>query len=345
MVWVDTPLNQAKSSVVSDSSGSANAPPQTGSIKSITNFLALASQEKLMNYEYYIRNFAALGGCDCFLSCNYHHALVIHEDLHQTEMRMQTRLAEVTPDIPAVNLPVEFNNWLRSLLNSYNARYTSRLTNMWNFYSAKMNAISATQGPVPQCFTLYHAGRQAQAAGQVAISPQTFNIANMIPAAPNLPTCNAPGTLGHVQYGLLPNGATFKSFNNHRILGAGSMDYYGLGTGTDFSRDVFAAKRFNSIYAHCQNSWDIGPSPSKAGLTDVFLDMACNGGTGNKVTTPMTFVVNNQPLACVIILSGGQAFTVCDSTHAAATTCANSVMQVSFPTGLLLTGDMYFVPN
>ncbi|KAJ7610190.1 hypothetical protein FB45DRAFT_804760 [Roridomyces roridus] len=343
MVWVDLPLNQVpKSSIVSDSSGKAKAPPQSRNIKSITNtnFGTAVAQTNLTNYEYFIRNLAAFGG----------YMQQTEAIFRATAMRMQTRLAEVTPDTPAVNLPVEFNNWLRGLLNTYNARYTSRLTNAWTFYSRKMDGISATRRQaVPQCFALYHAGKQAQAAGQVAIPPQTFNIANMIPPAPTLPVCNAPGTQGHVQWGLDVNGVAAKSITAVRILGAGRMDYYGLGNGTDFSKDVVAAKRFPSTYANCQNSWQVGHTVSKAGYTDVLLDMTCNGVNTNKVTAPMTFVVNNQPLVCVVV-DGGQPtpiyIPVCDSTQAVATACANSVLQSNFPgTGSLLTGDMQFIPN
>ncbi|KAJ7616055.1 hypothetical protein FB45DRAFT_1008226 [Roridomyces roridus] len=357
MVWVDKALNQvnpprsaqkpsleadghatAKSNVVNDSSGKASAPPQSTNIANLKDFTTQASQDKLMNYEYFLRNFAALGG---YLQQT---APVFLE----TAKRMQTRLAEVTPDTPGINLPVEFNDWLRTLLGQYNARYTSRLTNMWNFYSARMDLISSTTGKtVPNCFKVYLDGKNLQFGGQPAIAAQTFNIANMIPAAPTLPTCNVPGTQGSIRWGLNQQGVAVNSPSNNRILGAGRMDYYGLGNGTDFSKDVLAASRPQG--ANCQNSWEIGFVNSKTGVTPVFVDMACNGVKTNKVNAPMSFVVNDQVLSCVMVdTSSGPSsgsVAICDSTQAAATACAHSFIQTTYPTGFLLTGNIQFIPN
>lgn len=93
-----------------------------------------------------------------------------------TALRVQNLLSEITPDTPEANLPVEFNSWLRGLISTYPGGCTyadsfskwlrtpltscrSRATNVFNFYVARMNTVSANTGvnPVPACFPLYHA--------------------------------------------------------------------------------------------------------------------------------------------------------------------------------------------
>jgi hypothetical protein len=78
--------------------------------------------------------------------------------------------------------------------------------------------------------------------------------------------------------------------------------------------------------------------------------MDCAGQTGNQVTAPITFVVNNQVLDCVTINSelpgtaGIMIYIICAGSNAAATTCGNGILQTD-PQGHFLTGTLQFVPT
>lgn len=61
MVWVDKPMNQAKSNVVNDNRDQAALPPQAEKLFEFINFDI--SFGDMIEYETFLRNFAALGQC------------------------------------------------------------------------------------------------------------------------------------------------------------------------------------------------------------------------------------------------------------------------------------------
>ncbi|KAJ7310018.1 hypothetical protein DFH08DRAFT_1049527 [Mycena albidolilacea] len=335
MVWVDKPLNQAKSNVVNQDKATAADPPQRSNMNSITDVTAGGSSVNLIqDVEYFARNFAALGTYFGNTAATF----------RATALRIQNRLAQITPATPDVNLPVQFNNWLRGLVATYPNGCTSRANNVFNFYQNKMTTLANQNngGVVPQCFPLYHTG----------ITAQTFTWQNLIPTAPTLPTCDIPGTEGILQFGINPNGTPEPSVSTFRVLGSGRTDFYALGDGDDFAGDHFIGEDLSAQFAACQGAWDIGLSNgATVPTTDAFLNLNCNGQTGNQVTAGVSFVVNNQVLGCVSInseVAGGGGlliYIICSSTTAAATTCANAILQANFPNGNLLTGSLQFIPT
>jgi hypothetical protein len=167
-----------------------------------------------------------------------------------------------------------------------------------------------------------------------------------------LPACNSPGTEGNIQFGINPNGTPEPSVSTYRILGSDDPDFYAIGDGADFSDDHFIADALSTQYPACPGAWDVGLSAgSTTGSTDAYLAVNCNGQTGNQVTAQISFVINNQALHCVSIYTnvaagGGIAIgIICAATTAAATTCANAVLQTTYPSGNLLTGSLEFIPT
>ncbi|KAJ7861738.1 hypothetical protein B0H14DRAFT_2741766 [Mycena olivaceomarginata] len=334
MVWVDKPLNQAKSNVVNQDKQTAADPPQRSNMNNIADVTpGGTSVNVIQDVEYFARNFAALGGYFGATAATF----------RATALRVQNRLAQITPDTPAVNLPVRFNNWLRDLAATYPAGCTSRANNVFNYYANRMTTVAnlGNNGVVPQCFPLYHTG----------ITAQSFTWQNFIPPAPTLPLCNIPGTQGKIHFGQDPGGNPEFSLTTFRILGSGRTDFYALGLGADFAGEHFIAEDLTTLYSACSGVWAIGVSSTAVpASTDAFLAMDCAGQTGNQVTAPITFVVNNQVLDCATINSelpgtaGTTIYIICAGSNAAATTCGNGILQTD-PQGHFLTGTLRFVPT
>ncbi|KAK7043324.1 chitin synthase [Favolaschia claudopus] len=334
MVWVDKPMNQAKSNVVNQNKASAADPPQRQNIDKITDFSSPNSINLIQDAEYFIRNFAALGTYFGSTGATF----------QATALRIQNRLAQITPSTPDINLPVAFNSWLRSLVNSYPAGCTSRAANVFNYYRNKMSGVANQHTHrkigIPQCFPLFPTG----------INAQSFAWQNLVPPPPTLPSCNIPGTQGSLQFGINPDGVPENALINFRVLGAGRSDLYSFGTGSDYSDPHFVAADISSI-AGCGGAVNIGPSPPGTAYPDAFLSPQCNGQTG-KHTVPISFVVNGQTLSCVSLYSNVPAsgggigiFILCAGSTAAATSCATSVMTSNYPTGHLLAGPLLFIPS
>ncbi|KAK6995938.1 chitin synthase, partial [Favolaschia claudopus] len=173
MVWVDKPMNQAKSNVVNRNKATAADPPQKANIDKITDFSTTVSVNLIQDVEYFIRNFAALGTYFSNTAGRF----------QATALRVQNRLTQITPNTPDVNLPVAFNTWLRSLLTNYPSGCTSRAANVFNYYHTKMTSVANQHNSVvPQCFPLFPTG----------INPQSFTWQNLVPPPPTLPSCNIP---------------------------------------------------------------------------------------------------------------------------------------------------------
>ncbi|KAK7043326.1 chitin synthase [Favolaschia claudopus] len=331
MVWVDKPMNQAKSNVVNRNKATAADPPQKANIDKISDFSTTVSVNSIQDVEYFIRNFAALGTYFSNTAGRF----------QATALRVQNRLTQITPNTPDVNLPVAFNAWLRSLLTNYPSGCTSRAANVFDYYHTKMTSVANQHNSVvPQCFPLFPTG--------------LYDFQNLVPPPPTLPSCNIPGTQGTWQFGINPNGSPEKGLATFRVMGAGRSDFYGFGTGADFSGAHLVAGDLSTTPGCANGAVSIGlTGPGvPAGLPDVLLSPQCNGQTG-KQTVPISFVLNGQTLSCASIytnqsVTGSQGIIIqiiCAGSAAVATTCANSVLSSTYPTGHLLTGSMTFIPS
>ncbi|KAJ7618103.1 hypothetical protein DFH06DRAFT_1144937 [Mycena polygramma] len=237
MVWVDKPLNQgnhslfyvgaavfllfnnrtAKSNVVNGNSDDPNNPPQKKNMDKITDVNNPgASADLIDNMEYFARHAGALGQCEAFGSLYFQ---LTADMFRGTALSVQNLLAEITPDTPDIALPAAFNEWLRELIKKYPNGCTSRATNVFDYYKDKMNDVSAAQmTTVPSCFLLFHS---------VVFNPSTFNDASLIPPAPMLPGCDAPGTKGSFSVDADNSGPVI--INGVKIMGSGNTINYALG--------------------------------------------------------------------------------------------------------------------
>ncbi|KAJ7643274.1 hypothetical protein B0H17DRAFT_1186984 [Mycena rosella] len=120
LAWSGSTSHSTKSTVVNQDRLTSSSPPQSQNINAIT--------------DYFARNFAALGTCGgCapspfsdlesvpLLRFRQHHSA----NFLGTATKVQNLPAEITPDTPGVNLPVEFNAWLRGVIADYPNRCTT----------------------------------------------------------------------------------------------------------------------------------------------------------------------------------------------------------------------------
>ncbi|KAJ7739001.1 hypothetical protein B0H16DRAFT_1729677 [Mycena metata] len=232
MVWVDKPLNQAKSNVVNQNSATATNPPQLKDMNMIPQFASFAAAaQQIYKVEFFLRNLAAVGQYFGGTS----------QILKATAQRVQDLLSEITPTVVLVDdasLPLVFNVWLQNLLNTPMDARDSRGQNAFNFYRGVMNQLSAQTGQaVPQCSPLYTSG----------IVPSTFNPNILMPPAPQAPRCNVPGSQGLIFYddGILFFGAS-PGISDVQIMGSGNADIYAIGTGCRTATDqVYRSKQLN----------------------------------------------------------------------------------------------------
>ncbi|KAJ7624380.1 hypothetical protein FB45DRAFT_82299 [Roridomyces roridus] len=202
MVWVDRPLNQAKSNVVNGNKKSATNPPQKENIDSIKSFVSV---NLIQDVEYFARNLAALGTYFGSTAAVF----------QATALRVQNLLAEVTPISNDAQLPVEFNEWLRNLIADYPLGCTQRAGFTYNYYTARMQAVSQLTNPltpIPACAPLFSSG----------LNVHTFTWQNLIPPAPTLPRCDIPGTTGQISLGQNAQGAYIFEIGAFRIMGSGN---------------------------------------------------------------------------------------------------------------------------
>lgn len=134
---------------------------------------------------------------------------------------------------------------------------------------------------------------------------------------------------------------------NEFIKDAVLQNFYALGPGASLSGSHYVGADLSGMYPNCGGVWDIGSDTPGPGFTDANIALNCNGQAGNSVVAPFNFVINNQQLGCVILnFNDGSNlfFNVCGATVAAATACANSVQQASFPQGFLSAPSYTFHP-
>ncbi|KAJ6582491.1 hypothetical protein DFH09DRAFT_912350, partial [Mycena vulgaris] len=322
MVWVDKPLNQGKlgSNVINDNKADKKDPPQKDNMSKIKDFGTSAGL--IQDAEYFARNFAALGSY-------FDETAAIFQ---MTALRVQNLLSEITPDTPAVNLPVAFNIWLRNIVMKYPAGCTSRATHVFDFYKTQMDEVKATTGTaVPACFPLYHQPSP--------FVPQTFTWQHLVPPAPTLPSCNFPGTPGRLSVRLDSAGSPVFQLRGGRpvrqvILGSGNTDYYALGPGPTLSTPHYSAFDMNYMnkYPECKGVWLVSDdhTPEKT-TVEANIALDCNNRGGNRVIAPFVFVIKNQQTGCTLVNSNDGSHTyllICAHTPSPLNTCAQFLLKV-----------------
>ncbi|KAJ7121425.1 hypothetical protein C8R44DRAFT_853060 [Mycena epipterygia] len=314
MVWVDKPMNQAKSNVVNNNKASPGDPPQAGSTVSIINFSV--SNGEILDIETFLRNFAALGQYFDQTSSIF----------SNTAGDFQQLLSEVTPSVILDNsrsLPVIFRDWLAATVAQYPDGCTDRAINAWNFYRSHMQSVAAlfNNGVVPDCFPLYTAN---------IYHPSTFDSEDLLPPAPTTPSCNVPGTMGTVGY--VGGGMTVTSItpggSPERIMGAGNLNFYAAGTGTSLTDAHYQIIDASAIGPQCTNVFAvIDDMPNAQGsLGDANIDLQCGGSIGSQ-QVDFNWVFNGQPLGCAAFAGAGTDGTLtqifCSANQGAALACAS----------------------
>ncbi|KAJ6552882.1 hypothetical protein B0H19DRAFT_1236093 [Mycena capillaripes] len=256
-----------------------------------------------------------------------------------TALSVQDLLAEITPDTPDANLPLEFNTWLRSLIATYPGGCTSRATNVYNYYVNRMNSVSVSTGvaPVPQCFPLYHS----------AFNPQTFNFASLVPPPPTTGGCDVPGTEGLISLGLDAAGTPIFLSGLAKILGSGNTNYHGLGPAVGSAFHLSAVDLSGGLAA-CQGVYEFGTGNAAPVTIAPTIALRCNGQSGNRVVAPLDFVINGQTLHCVTLAindGSNRLVPYCTATASAANlnTCA-TLLKLVFPQAVLGAANYFFHP-
>ncbi|KAJ6600740.1 hypothetical protein B0H10DRAFT_2230831 [Mycena sp. CBHHK59/15] len=256
MVWVDKPLNQAKSNVVNQNSDTAANPPQLATMQFLSQVGEFDSDApQIYAVEDFLRHLAALG--------SYFGATA--PIFRATAVRVQNLLAEITPSsviVSDASLPLLFYAWLGNLLGGYSNGCTSRGTNAWNYYNGAMRNIAIREGQaVPACFELYNHG---------VFTPSTFNFQTLMPPAPQAPHCNVPGTTGVVYYvQTVPVGV---------LAPVGTMpygnDYYAVGSGPSLSGSHVQGRALDgNQYSGCGGSFLFNDVPrGTAGYATAQID-------------------------------------------------------------------------
>ncbi|KAJ6534425.1 hypothetical protein DFH09DRAFT_1405431 [Mycena vulgaris] len=291
MVWVDKPLNQAKSNVVNQNSDAATNPPQLATMSFLRDVGEFNSDgPQIYATEDFLRHLAALG--------QYFGGTA--PIFQATALRIQNLLSEITPSSVIVgdaSLPLVFYSWLGNLLNSYPNGCTSRGQNAWNYYRGAMAAISLREArPAPVCFELYAHNQY---------TPSTFAPQNLMPPAPQSPQCNVPGVVGTLVYApIVPSGALAPvevfpyggTSGAVRIMGSGNTNFYAVGSGPSISgRHVQGRALDGSQYPGCGGSYlfDDVP-PGTAGYSTANIAFTCNGLTQQQEVA-IDYVMNGQP--------------------------------------------------
>lgn len=293
MVWVDKSMNQAKSNVVNQNKQSPGDPPQSGSVVDILNFTDDNDNALIISIEFFLRNFAAVGQYFAATASTF----------RTTAANFQQVLSQITPSetiaYTAQSLPAMFNTWLTQTVSGYPNGCTSRATNAWNFYRDQMQEVAnvVNRGVVPGCFPLYTANIY-QASG--------FTWENLIPPPPTTAPCNVPGTLGSVGY--VSGSTTVTSLPSstlpERIMGAGNINYYGVGSGANIAGTHYQGIDMSSQGAACIGVFVVfDNNPGSGPDADVAFQCPSNGA----VQAPFNFVINGQITGCAGFISGNSA--------------------------------------
>ncbi|KAJ6486028.1 hypothetical protein DFH09DRAFT_1457933, partial [Mycena vulgaris] len=294
MVWVDKPLNQAKSNIVNHNGN----PPMRAAMDNISTIFPtfVEASNEIYRIEFFLRNLAATGQYFAGTSAIF----------SATALRVQTALSEITPSTVIdddSSIPLLFNTWLTGLINAYPADCQARANAAYTYYRASMNTLATRLGqPVPACFPLYTANVVRPYPRRY--NPSTFNPQILIPAAPASPRCNVPGTEGVVTYietapagalgavGILQYGT---NNGDVKIMGSGNTDFYAVGSGQSISGNHVQGKSL-SDFTGCPTAYLFNDvAPGTAGYLTANIAFTCGNGLGAQ-DVDINFVMNGQAL-------------------------------------------------
>ncbi|KAJ7291631.1 hypothetical protein C8J57DRAFT_1113502 [Mycena rebaudengoi] len=317
MVWVDKQLNQAKSNVVNDNCDAADHPPYYSLFDYLfENGEFIADSNHIYTAEFFLRNLAALGQYFSGTAGVF----------RATALDVQNLLSEITPSTPLVDdasLPLLFNSWLRNTLSQYSNGCIDRGNNALAYYRVAMEEIVLREGPVLPCYQIYYTN---------TYNPSGFNYQALMPAAPQSPQCNVPGTVGKLQWvstsavGILDyagNGGVM------RMMGSGNTDFYALGSGPSLS-----GSHLYGTQTSCPGLYGFNEFVTPIGLgSSVNVEFSCNGlGTQ---TVDIQMRVDGQTLSNCFIAQIAAPHTTtwtsfCGASASVVTNCANTVF-AQFP--------------
>ncbi|KAJ7336857.1 hypothetical protein DFH08DRAFT_813169 [Mycena albidolilacea] len=120
-------------------------------------------------------------------------------------------------------------------------------------------------------------------------------------SAPNLLSCDVPGTQGKVTLGSFADGTPTALLKTFHIMRSGNTDHYTPRDGPSISGLHFVANDLLSI-PDCNGAMDLGSTA--AGQADTLIALNCNSQSGNNVAALFDFVVNGQQVACAILEDG-----------------------------------------
>ncbi|KAJ6469223.1 hypothetical protein DFH09DRAFT_1381008 [Mycena vulgaris] len=333
MVWVDKPLNQAKSNIVNHNGN----PPMRAAMDNISTIFPtfVEASDEIYRIEFFLRNLAATGQCRITMlfevGCTLTMLLQTLQGLQLSSalrLCVQTALSEITPSTVIdddSSIPLLFNTWLTGLINAYPADCQARANAAYTYYRASMNTLATRLGqPVPACFPLYTAN---------VYNPSTFNPRILIPAAPASPRCNVPGTEGVVTYtetapagalgavGILQYGT---NNGDVKIMGSGNTDFYAVGSGQSISGNHVQGKSL-SDFTGCPTAYLFNDvAPGTAGYLTANIAFTCGNGLGAQ-DVDINFVMKGQALGdCILVREGATANweVICSTSADETTECA-----------------------
>ncbi|KAJ7061667.1 hypothetical protein C8F01DRAFT_987065, partial [Mycena amicta] len=324
MLWVDKPLNQAKSNVVNQNSNTAANPPMRAAMDNISTIYTSwqAASDQIYRVEFFLRYLASLG--EYFARSS--------QIFEASALRVQNLLSEITPTeviVDDASLPLMFNTWLTNLINTYPSGCTTRANNAYAYYRNSMQTLAGRLGtPVLACYPLYTLN---------TYNPSTFTAAILLPPIPASPRCNVPGTPGVLTYtgvaqpGALPAVGTLQYGNNNnqvQMMGSGNTDFYAIGSGPSISGDHIQGRDLSS-FDECPNSFifnDVGNGT--AGYATANIAFTCGNGLGPQ-DVGITWMMGGQQLpACILVRGSANSpwEVLCSPTAAETTACAEAVV-------------------
>ncbi|KAJ7913681.1 hypothetical protein B0H13DRAFT_1612340 [Mycena leptocephala] len=326
MVWVDKPLNQAKSNVVNGNANTPGNPPMRAAINNISTVFPTfaAASDEIYRLEFFLRNLAALGQyfegtSSIFLA---------------TALRVQNALSEITPTAilqDDSSIPLMFNTWLTNLINTYPNGCMSRGQAAYALYRTSMQTLAARLGiPVPACYPLYTLNTV------LVIFPANDPPQLLLPPVPQSPRCNVPGTPGVIAYTTVPDPGAAPLVGNLQFgtnnqffltMGSGNTDFYAVGSGASISHNHIQGQALAALDNECPNSYVFLDAAPNAALITANIAYTCGNGLGAQDVT-INFRVGAQALpSCMLVsqLAAPPWGLICSPTLAEATACAIQV--------------------
>ncbi|KAJ7205574.1 hypothetical protein B0H12DRAFT_1281942, partial [Mycena haematopus] len=336
MVWVDKPLNQAKSNVVNQNSDTATNPPQRANMNAILTFPTFVdAADQIYKVEFFLRNLAAVGQYFAGTS----------QIFAATALNVQNLLSEITPSsvlMDDASLPLIFNTWLQNLVNTYPngctqvpASNVSRNSNCiqvaWDECVELLSRdhesnVYSTAAADTCMFPPYYFGNQFE-----QYNPSMFNAQLLMPVAPQSPRCNVPGTGGQVTY------TQSYGTNNGEVqtMGSGNTNFYAVGSGPSISGSHVQGRALdgNTYQGYvltpprCTGSYIFNDvAANTAGYATANIAFTCGNGLGPQDVN-IQFVMAGQVIPdCTLIRNNANSpwVALCSPTMAANTQCVQS---------------------